>query len=255
MTPHTPLLRRLVAVIRRAASSQADGLSRRQFLGKSASALAATLLAAGTGNARVPKEPIAILGAGAAGLTAALRLMQAGAQVEIFEGGNRIGGRILTLDRFIAPELNDGKPMFCELGGELVDSNHKDLIDLAKELGVKIQDIKKGDPGVDYYHFEGEIRTDAELIPAFEPLAKQLAKDAHGLQDSDKNYTAKARKFDRMCIHDYLRSFEGKVEPWVLRLLDPQFLLPHNGDPPEVVERRDLARIHAGRVPSLPIEV
>ncbi len=220
MTPHTPLLRKLIRAIRRAASVQTVALSRREFLGKTAIALAATALAAGAANARILREPIAILGAGAAGLTAALRLVQAGAMVVIFEGSSRIGGRILTLDRFIPAELNEGKPMFCELGGELVDSNHRDLIELAKELGVEIQEFKKGDPGVDYYHFEGKIRTDAELIPAFEPLAKQLAKDAHGLQDKEKNYTAKARKFDRMSIHDYLRSFDEKVEPWVLRLLD-----------------------------------
>ena len=163
---------------------------------------------------------MAIIGAGAAGLTAALRLVQAGAQAVIFEGSNRIGGRIFTMDGFIPPELNEGKPMFCELGGELVNSNHKDLIDLAAELGVEIQELKKGDPGVDYYFFEGKIRTGKDLVPAFEPLGKQLAQDALGLEDKEKNYTAKARKFDRMSMHDYLRAFDSKVEPWVLRMLD-----------------------------------
>ena len=138
----------------------------------------------------------------------------------IFEGSNRIGGRIHTLDGFIPPELNGGKPMFCELGGELVDSNHKDLIHLARELGVKIQELKKGDTGVEYYHIEGKNRSEAELIPAFEPLAQQLAQDATGLQDEKKNYTEKARKFDRMSIRAYLHSFRGKVQPWMLRLLD-----------------------------------
>lgn len=220
MTPHTPLLRKLIHLIRRAAASQADGLSRREFLGKSAAAVAATLLAGGTANARVPRESVAIIGAGAAGLTAALRLVQAGAQAVIFEGSHRIGGRIFTMDGFIPPELNEGKPMFCELGGELVDSNHKDLIDLATELGVEIQELKKDDPGADYYFFEGKIRTGKDLVPTFEPLGKQLAQDALGLEDKEKNYTAKARKFDRMSMHDYLRAFDGRVEPWVLRMLD-----------------------------------
>ena len=220
MTPHTPLLRKLIRAIRQAAAPHADGLSRRQFLGQSAVAITATMFAANAGRAAVPTEPVAILGAGAAGLTAAYRLMQAGAKVVLFEGSNRIGGRILTLDRFITPELNDGKPMFTELGGELVDSNHKDLIELAKELGVDIQELKEGDPGVEYYHFEGKIRTDKELIPVFEPLAKQLAEDAEGLEDKDKNYTDKAKKFDAISIADYLQSFKGKVEPWLLRMLD-----------------------------------
>ena len=220
MTPHTPLLRTLIRAIHRAAAPHGEGLSRREFLGKSAVTLAATMLAGGVARAVVSKEPVAILGAGAAGLTAALRLVQAGAEVVLFEGSNRIGGRIHTLDGFIPPDLNDGKPMFCELGGELVDSNHADLIALAKELGVEIQEIKAGDAGVEYYHFGGKIRTEAELIRAFEPLAKQLAQDAEGLEDIGKNHTAKARKFDRMSMRAYLESFREKVEPWVIRLLD-----------------------------------
>ena len=223
LNPHTPLLRKLVRVLRGASVPQRDGLSRRQFLAKSAVGLAGTLIAAGTGCVgipRVPQETVAILGAGAAGLTAALRLIQAGAKVELFEASHRIGGRIFTQDNFIPAELNDGQPMFCELGGELVDSNHRDLIDLAHELGLEIQELKKDDFGVEYYYFEGKIRTDKDLVPAFEFLAKQLAQDAEELTDKGKNYTEKAKQFDRISIDDYLQSFTGKVEPWVLRLLD-----------------------------------
>ncbi len=220
MTPHTPLLRTLILALRRAAEPHVEGLSRRDFLGKSAAVVAGAMLMPHVGEAAGAKEPVAIIGAGAAGLTAAYRLVRARVPVVIFEGSNRIGGRIHTLDGFITADANGGKPMFCELGGELVDSNHKDLIHLARELGVKIQELKKGDAGVEYYHFEGKNRSEAELIPAFEPLAKQLAQDATGLQDEKKNYTEKARKFDRTSIRAYLHSFRGKVRPWVLRLLD-----------------------------------
>jgi monoamine oxidase len=223
LTPHTPLLRKLIRVIRRSSASPMDGLSRRQFLAKSALGLAGTLFAAGTacaGDPAVPEESIAIIGAGVAGLTAAFRLVQAGAKVELFEGSRRIGGRMFTQDRFIPPDLNGGNPMFCELGGELVDSNHKDLIELAKELGVQIQELKSGDSGVEYYYFEGKIRTDKELIPAFEPLGKQLAQDATELADKEGNYTEKAREFDHISLDDYLKSYKTKVEAWVLHLLD-----------------------------------
>ena len=223
LTPHTPLLRKLIRVLRRTSIPQPAGLSRRQFLAKSAVGLTATVFAAGTGCVampRAPKEAVAILGAGAAGLTAAFRLSRAGVKVELFEASRRLGGRIFTQDRFIPPDQNDGQPMFCELGGELVDSNHKDLIGLAEELGVEVQDLKAGDSGVEYYRFEGKIRTDQELIPAFEPLAKQLAQDAAKLTDKQKQYTGKAKKFDHISLDDYLQSFKDRVEPWVLRLLD-----------------------------------
>lgn len=226
--PHTPLLRKLIGVIRRGSDSQADGMSRRQFIALSAAGLT-TALVSGCGGgllvAREQDEPIAVIGAGAAGLTAAFRLSQAGAKVALFEGNNRVGGRMLTKDNFIAAESNGGKPMFCELGGELVDSDQKDLIDLAAELGVGIQEIKGGDAGVEYYFFGGKIRTDKDLIPDFLPLAQQLARDADKLTDEQKKFTAKARRFDYMSLEKYLQSFDGKVAPWVLKLLDVAYVI------------------------------
>lgn len=223
-SPRTPLLRKLIHVLRRASAPSQDGngISRRDFLALSSAGLA-TVVIAGTGCVnipKVPKEPVAIIGAGAAGLTAAFRLTQAGAKVVIFEGSDRIGGRIFTKDDFISGDLNEGKPMFCELGGELVDTDHKDLIELAGELGVGIQELKAGDPGTEYYYLENKIRTEKELIPAFEPLAKQLAQDAEKLTDEKGDSTPKAQKFDGISIDEYLQSFNGRVEPWVLRLLD-----------------------------------
>src|SRR5262245_25202179 len=102
-------------------------LTRRSFL-----ALTAALAAchrAGSG------ESIGIVGAGAAGLTAAFRLSAAGRNVTLYEASDRIGGRMFTRRDFNA----DGQ--FCELGGELVDTNHTALRDLATELGVEIQRI------------------------------------------------------------------------------------------------------------------
>ena len=68
--------------------------------------------------------------------------------------------------------------MFCELGGELVDTNHADLIALAGELGVEIQELKAGDKGVDLYFFGGNIRRRAALIPPFHLFAQKLTADS-----------------------------------------------------------------------------
>ena len=40
---------------------------------------------------------------------------------------------------FTQPNFYQG--MFCELGGELVDSNHKALQALCNELGIEIEDL------------------------------------------------------------------------------------------------------------------
>src|SRR5947209_2983096 len=99
-------------------------------------------------------DPVAILGAGLAGLTAAYRLHQAGIPCEIFEGSERTGGRVLTKYDF------NKDAMFCELGGELVDSNHQDLITLARDLSVDIQELKGVDRGGDLYFFGGQHYAD-----------------------------------------------------------------------------------------------
>lgn len=162
--------------------------------------------------------PVAIVGGGIAGLTAAYRLMQAGAEVHLYEMQDRFGGRMWTKRDF----NKDG--MFVELGGELVDSNHKDLIALAKELGVDLQNLKEGDAGVDFYHFGGKLYTDKDVIAAFEPLAKKLAADAEGLYDDKEEFTAKARQLDNVSLKDYLKQAGVGTEPWLLQMLEVAYV-------------------------------
>jgi monoamine oxidase len=171
--------------------------------------------------------PVAIVGGGIAGLTAAYRLNQAGVSCEIFEGSERIGGRVLTKYGF------NQDAMFCELGGELVDTNHRDLITLAEELGVGIEEMKGVDKGVDLYFFGGRYLTDAELIPVFQPFARRLAADLKGLYDSSNNFTAKGRAFDRTSLAAYLASAGGEVEKWLIELLRVAYVIEYGRDAEE----------------------
>ena len=54
------------------------------------------LLKDGLPDSSAPRRRIVVVGAGMAGLTAALLLKEAGHEVTILEGQNRLGGRILT---------------------------------------------------------------------------------------------------------------------------------------------------------------
>jgi len=230
----TPLFRTVIRALREAklrgahpgreeAAARLGGASsRREFLGRSVKAAAAlpflarAAAAAQDRNDGVPgsaQAPVAILGGGAAGLTAAYRLAKANVPCSLFEGSERLGGRIFTRRDF----NKDG--MFCELGAELVDSNHEELIGLARELGIEVQELRDGDPGVDFYFFDGEHRTGKDLIPAFEPLAKQLVEDAEGLEGEDGSYTEKARRLDLMSLEEYLDSRKKDVAKWVLELI------------------------------------
>jgi monoamine oxidase len=169
-------------------------------------------------------EPVAILGAGLAGLTAAYRLLQAGTPCEIFEGSERTGGRVLTKTGF------NKDAMFCELGGELVDTNHADLIALAGELRVEIQELKDEDKGVDLYFFGGKHYTDEQLIPLFQPFAQKLAADVEGIYDADENFTEKATRFDRVNLAEYLTQTGKGVEKWVVDLLRVAYTIEYGRD-------------------------
>src|SRR5262249_25132653 len=54
------------------------------------------------------------------------------------------------------------KGMFCELGGEFVDSNHRHLRELLSEFGLKRQ--KLPDKGQVLYFFKGAFRTDKDIL-------------------------------------------------------------------------------------------
>jgi len=248
---HTPLFRKLMQSVQQAhwlnqhpdksafffEAREASRVSRREFvrlLGAAGFVTAAGGLVPRAARAKETRpapagnrEPVVIIGAGLAGLTAAYRLHQAGIPCEIFEGSERIGGRVLTKYDF----NKDG--MFCELGGELVDSNHEDLINLAMELGIEGQELKGVDKGSDLYFFGGKHYSDEQLIPLFEPFARKLAADLEGIYDKDQNFTSKGYRFDKISLGQYLADSSKGVEKWVIDLLRVAYTIEYGRDADE----------------------
>jgi Flavin containing amine oxidoreductase len=180
---------------------QKSALTRRRLLRLSAAAAgAAALWPALSWSARAQKEPpsVGIVGGGVAGLTAAYRLQKAGAKPVLFEASNRWGGRMLTIYDFY-------KGMFCELGGEFVDTDQEEIQSLSKELGLKMQllDVAGGE---DLYFFGGKWYTPKDMLDskkrkgAFVPIAKQVAADANKLTDKNEDWTDYARELDKMSL-------------------------------------------------------
>ena len=198
----TPLFRLVRRSLRLARASLASGLpsaevvdlshqpwevTRRELLGASAvvaagAALGACRTASPPGPRRipVPAEPgtgggvgVLIVGAGIAGLSAGYRLRQAGVPVRILEAQDRTGGRMFSLRDHFA----DGQVV--ELGGELIDTGHTHIRNLAGELGIALDDLATDDPSLarDVWFFEGQRLTEAEVVDAFRPLAARIQAD------------------------------------------------------------------------------
>jgi monoamine oxidase len=202
---------------------RSSALSRRRLLRLSAAAAGAAALSPVLDWSAFAKDKtppsIAIVGGGVAGLTAAYRLQAVGVKPVLFEASSRWGGRMLTVYDFY-------KGMFCELGGEFVDTNHEDLQKLGAELGVEMQRLATESEGEDLYFFRGTFHTPKDMVDpatksgAFAPIAEQIAEDAEKLTDKEENWTKYARKLDRTSLKAYLEQFRGKAEDWAIDLLD-----------------------------------
>src|ERR1700680_1029195 len=77
---------------------------------------------------------IVIIGAGAAGLAAAIELGHAGLAVSILEARNRVGGRIFTLSHQMghAP---------VELGAEFIHGRPPEIWNLLKKRRVRVKEV------------------------------------------------------------------------------------------------------------------
>ncbi len=92
---------------------------------------------------------VTIIGAGLAGLAAALDLHRAGIQTTVLEARDRVGGRVITVRDF-----QDGQ--YAEGGGEFVEDFHHRMIELVEEFRLRLEPLGgMGDWGA-YLCLEGK---------------------------------------------------------------------------------------------------
>ena len=186
---------------------------------------------------------IVVLGAGAAGLTAAYRLMQKGIFSTIYEGEeNRIGGRMWTQHSF----NRDGQ--FIERGAELVDTLNESLIPLAKELGLEIEIYAAGDQGFlsEIFYYGRKIYGEEDLFRGLKPFLKSVAQDiAQAFPKEVESVTYKdfsqekthltteqkaILKFDRMSLEEYFSLKKATTDSWIIELLSESYMTEYGDD-------------------------
>ena len=84
---------------------------------------------------RLNGTSVVVVGAGLAGLTAAVRLLKDGARVTVVEARDRVGGRVLTIRDVFA------NGQHAEAGGDFIDKSQEDIRRLADQYGLPVRTI------------------------------------------------------------------------------------------------------------------
>lgn len=147
---------------------------------------------------------VAIVGAGLAGLTCAYRLRQAGVIATVYEGNTRLGGRCWSIrDAFDAGQV-------AEHGGELIDQYHKEIRNLAQELGLSLDNLLAAEQNgtKPFYYFGGARQTFAETTDAVKQIWQVMHTDltAASYPTTYNNFTSAGYALDHMSILQWLDS-------------------------------------------------
>lgn len=145
---------------------------------------------------------IVIVGAGLAGLTCAYRLKEEGIEAVIYEASSRAGGRCCTR----RGDFKEGQ--IVERGGEIIDSDHEEIQELAKELGLVLDDLIEAEPAntETFYYFNEGPYTVKEATKDFLEIYPKLQEDLKQVGEYTlyNNYTKRGFQLDQMSIIDYI---------------------------------------------------
>jgi monoamine oxidase len=201
-----------------------DALDRRTFLRRAVAGAAAlstgviprglTSFAARSGRTGAPQK-IIVVGAGMAGLSAALQLVEAGHDVTVLEARTRPGGRVFTIREPFA----DG--LYAEGGAMQVFDSHPRVQRYIQQFGLETDAIHPA-PGTSLIHVKGNriaMKPGERVAWPFELKDDEQSLDARGLWDkyvlpavieaaeaeaADPMLRALA-KYDRITFSEFLR--------------------------------------------------
>lgn len=216
----TPAMQRLQRLLVQAdrlnGGSEQSGLSRRRLLTGAGALAAGSAFPAAALAWRRPS--VAIVGAGLAGLNAALTLQSRGLEAQVFEAAGRVGGRVSTLENAF------GRGLTLELGGEFINTDHADMIGLARRFGLQLfsrqSDFRSAGAPETAYFVGGSLLPEQVLAELLRPIARQIRRDARLIE---QNFDVNAPAIDALNVTQYLNAFEqsnGKLDSRIRYLLE-----------------------------------
>lgn len=188
------------------------------------------LMAAAAGSAALPlascarqgKGEVAIVGGGLAGLVALRTLTAAGVPARLYEGRRRLGGRVFTRTDFPIPGA------WVEMGGQLVNSDHADMLALAEAYNLSLID-GHALGGIDQAVRDRQLIAQETLAAALAPIAAQIAEDSERL---DADWEAAAPEIDALSAAAYLDRHGNLIgDPAVRRLLEQSIRTEYGAEP------------------------
>jgi monoamine oxidase len=184
-------------------------LTRRELLRRGVAAGAAVAVGPGVlasaARAASGSPRVAIVGAGIAGLNAALTLQDRGVASTVYEASDRVGGRMHS-DR--SGYWANGQ--VSEICGELIDSDHTAVLGLAQRFGLPVADLLAAEPpgSTPSYWFLGGRYTveqaDTDFVPVREALKRDLT--AAGYPTRWDKYKPAGVELDRTSAYEWIES-------------------------------------------------
>jgi monoamine oxidase len=197
-----------------------------------ASAAVPLFAACGSSHAR-GRERIAIVGAGIAGLTAALRLQDAGIPSTVYESSDRIGGRMHSNWTLWDDQQH------TEWCGAMIDSDHRTIRGLAARFDIPLLDtIAAWAPGArDTAYLAGHYYPMAQADRDFASIYPILEKQLAAMGDTPTYLTAspEARRIDHMSMLQWLQTYvPGGAQSQLGRLIFEAYRNEYGREPSEL---------------------
>uniref|UniRef100_UPI002F90E5B0 flavin monoamine oxidase family protein n=1 Tax=Streptomyces sp. NBC_01001 TaxID=2903713 RepID=UPI002F90E5B0 len=197
--------------------AEVRGSTRRQLLGRAAALGLGAALASAAGasasahavEALPEKKPVtaarvAVVGAGISGLTAALTLKDAGVACTLHEANpSRVGGRMWSQRSLWAYGQTS------EIGGELIDTSHKKVLELCRRFNLPVEDFLGGGPNgaEEILRFNGVYYPRTQADEDFKAVYQALHRDLQAAGEVSWNSSTPAgTALDNMTLYEWIET-------------------------------------------------